>query len=205
MKKSTLMLAVILFAAFQTNFAANINIAISGFTYSPAAVNAAIGDVVTIAASSIHPLVEVDQTNWNNNVATPVNGWTNQTTAYTFTVTTPGTFYYGCANHMATAQMKGYVTMSPAGIMQITASAYNISLYPNPITGSEFSVKVEGYKGADGKLMVYDEVGKLLESHALTGAITPIKTKLPSGAYFYTVMMGTQPVYRNKFVVTLNK
>jgi plastocyanin len=204
MKKSTLMLAVLLFAASQTILAANINITISGFAYSPAAVDAAIGDVVMIAASGTHPLVQVDQTNWNANSPTPVGGWTNQTTAYTFTVTTSGTFYYGCANHMGIG-MKGYVTMSPSGIQQVIASSYHINLFPNPITNAEFTVKAEGYTGGEGKVLVYNEVGRLVESHNLDGSTTLVKTQLPSGLYFYTVMLGTQPVYRSKFIVTQNK
>ncbi|HXB40461.1 MAG TPA: hypothetical protein VNZ49_07950 [Bacteroidia bacterium] len=74
MKKTTITLAFLLFLAFQTAFSANINITISGFTYSPNATTAVVGDVVTIQASTTHPLVQVDQTNWNANTPTPVSG-----------------------------------------------------------------------------------------------------------------------------------
>jgi hypothetical protein len=64
---------------------------------------------------------------------------------------------------------------------------------------------MEGYTGKDAKVLLYNEAGELLETHNVTGESTTLKTKLPSGAYFYTVMVGTQPVYRNKFMVSLSK
>jgi len=204
-KKSTIVLAFLLFVALQTVRSANINITISGFTYSPATTTGVVGDVVTIAASSLHPLVEVDQTNWNANTPTPKSGgWGTQTASYTFTITTVADIYYMCGNHGLNG-MKGMITVTASGITQATAAAYNISLYPNPVTNGDFTVKVEGYNNADGKVMLYDVAGKLLESHNLTGVTTPIRTKLPGGVYFYTVIIGNQMAYRNKFIVAATK
>lgn len=208
MKKFTLTFAVLLFAAVQTMFSATINITISGFAYSPNATTANVGDVVTIQASTFHPLVQVDQSTWVANSNTPMSGgWGTQTANYTFTVTAgqAPAIYFVCQNHVSSNQMKGVIGVQTSGIAQTTAVAYSISLYPNPITGSEFTIKMDGYNGKDGKVLLYDEAGKLLETHSLTAESTTIKTKLPSGAYFYTVMVGTQPVYRNKFIVSLSK
>lgn len=205
MKKTTTLLAFLLLAALQTVSAANINIAISGFTYSPNATTANVGDVVTISASITHPLVQVDQTTWIANGNTPlVGGWGTQTSAYTFTITTATPIYYVCANHVATMQMKGVIAVNPTGISQI-AAAYNISMYPNPVVNNEFSVKVEGYNSTDGKVMLYDVEGKLAETHPLTGVVTAVKTKLPSGVYFYTVMIGNTAVKKEKFIVNTSK
>lgn len=205
MKKSTLAIALFLFVVYQTVTAANINIVISGFTYSPPSVNATVGDVVTIEASSTHPLVQVDQATWNANGTTPMSGgWGTQTANYTFTVTTVGDIYYVCGAH-AGMGMKGMITVGAASISQVTAAAYSVSLFPNPVTSGEFTVKAEGYTGSDGKLMIYNTAGQLLESHNLNGVATPVRTKLPAGAYMYTVMVGIQEVHRSKFVVAVTK
>lgn len=204
-KKTTTTLAILLFMAFQTTFSANYNIIISGFSYSPNALAATVGDVVTIAASANHPLVEVDQPTWMANGTTPmVGGWGTKTTSYTFTITVVADIYYTCQNHGSNG-MKGMITVSATGISQATAAAYNISLYPNPVTNGDFTVKVEGYNTASGKMMLYSEEGKLIDTYTLTGVETPIKTKLPSGVYFYTVMIGNEAVLRNKFVVAQAK
>ena len=206
MKKSTITLAFLLLVAFQTAFSANINITISGFAYSPNATSAVVGDVVTIAASVTHPLVQLDQATWLANGNTPMGGgWGVKTASYTFTVTTVGIIYYGCQNHIATMQMKGVVQVAAAGITQATAAAYNISLYPNPIANGEFTVKAEGYNSNNDKIMIYDTEGKLAETHNLTGTLTPVKTKLPAGVYFYDVMINAKQVYRSKFLITSNK
>ena len=200
MKKSTITLALLLFAAFQTAFATNINITISGFAYTPSVTVGAIGDVVTIAASAVHPLVEVSQADWNTNTPTPVGGWTNKTAAYTFTITTATDFYFGCANHMSTAGMKGMISVAGSGINQVSNAIYKVGLFPNPVTNGEFTVKTEGFSGANGKILIYNTEGQLLETHNLTAVETPVKTKLPAGVYFYDVMISDKKVYRSKFL-----
>lgn len=209
MKKTSTFLAVLLFLAFQTAFSANINITISGFAYSPNTVTVSVGDVVTIAASGTHPLVEVDQATWMANGNTPVGGgWGTQTSAYTFTVTgtTANPTYYVCANHVSSMQMKGVIGVAPSsGIMQTVAGAYKIELYPNPVTNGSFTVKAEGFSAQSGKVMLYNTEGKLLETHELTGVLTEVKTKLPAGAYLYSVMIGSNVVSRSKFIVAQSK
>jgi plastocyanin len=201
MKKSTIMFAFLLFAAFQTLRATNFNITISGFAYSPTVTIAAVGDVITIAASGVHPLVEVSQADWNTNTPTAVGSWTNKTTAYTYTITTATDFYFGCANHMASMGMKGMISVAGSGITTSSVN-YAISVFPNPVLNGEFTVKAEGYNGSNGKILIYDVEGKLLETHNLSGVSTPVKTKLPSGVYFYDVMINSKREFRGKFLST---
>ncbi len=203
MKKSTIILAFLLFGAFQTIVATNFNITITGTAYTPSVTVAAVGDVITIAASGLHPLVEVSQANWNINTPTPVGGWTNKTSAYTFTITTATDFYFGCANHMTSMGMKGMISVAGSGIITNSVN-YAISVFPNPVTNGEFTVKAEGYTG-NGKVMIYDTEGKLLETHNLTAVSTPVKSKLPSGVYFYDVVINSKQVYRGKFLMSLSK
>lgn len=206
MKKSTLTLAILLFMAVQTVFATKHTIITSGFTYSPATTNAAVGDTVSISASVSHPLVMVSQADWNTNTATPISGWVNKTATYSFVITVVADIYFGCANHMSTAQMKGKITVTSVGINQVSAAAYKVALFPNPVTNGEFTVKTEGYTtGSASKILIYDTEGKLLETYNLTAVETPVKTRLSSGVYFYDVMVNSKQVHRGKFLVSLTK
>ncbi len=77
--------------------AASYTVTIVGTTYSPATLTVTIGDVVTIHAMAQHPLVEVDQTNWNAGSPTPSgSGFGTKTSNYTFTVSATNTIYYMC-------------------------------------------------------------------------------------------------------------
>ncbi len=205
MKKSTIMLAILLFAAIQTVFATKITIVPVSFTWSPATATAAVGDTVSIAGSITHPAVQVDQVTWNANGATPLgSGWGTKTATYTFVITSATDIYYVCANHVALMGMKGMISVAGSGINFANVS-YSINLFPNPVINGEFTVKAEGYTGNNGKIMIYDTEGKLLETYNLTGVSTPIKTKLPSGVYFYDVMINSKQVYRGKFLMSLTK
>jgi plastocyanin len=186
----------------QGLLATTYTITISGFAYSPTTLSVAVGDVVTIAASGTHPLVQVDQTNWNTNTPTPVSGgWGTKTAAYTFTVTSTSTIYYGCQNHMASMQMKGQITVTTTGIKQVTATANKSLLYPNPVVNGEFTVKTEN-STSNGKVTIYNIEGKLLETYTLTNGVVEIKTKLPTGEYFYSVTINQKEISREKFLIT---
>ena len=202
MKKITTTLACLMLIT-QSLFATTYTITTSGFTYSPATLNASVGDVVTIAASTTHPLVQVDQTDWNANTPNPVSGgWGTKTTAYTFTITTTNTIYYGCQNHMASMQMKGQINVTAAtGIKQVTANTNKAVLYPNPVVNGEFTVKTEN-NPTNGKVTIYNMEGKLLETYMLTAGIAEIKTKLPTGEYFYAVTVNQKEISREKFLIT---
>lgn len=206
MKKTTLTLSFLMLLAVQTLFATKHTIVTSGFTFSPSSVTANLGDTVSIAGSTTHPAVQVDQTTWNANSNTPMaGGWGTKTTTYTFTITSTNTIYYVCANHVSSMQMKGLINVISSGVNQVSSPSLNISVYPNPVTNGELTVKAEGYTGSNGKIVIYDTEGKALETHALTGASTTVKSKLPSGVYFYDVIVNNKQAYRGKFLMTLSK
>ena len=201
MKKIITTFACLLFIS-QSLLATKYTIVTSGFTYSPATVNAIVGDTISIAGSTTHPAVQVDQTNWNANTPTPMaGGWGTKTTTFTFTASAPGTIYYGCANHMASMQMKGLINVTTSGIKQITADVSKATLYPNPVVNGEFTVKLDN-STANGKVILYNIEGKLLETYTLTAGIAEIKTKLPSGVYFYSVTVNQKEILRDKFLIT---
>lgn len=201
MKKIITILACSLFITHGM-FATKYTITISGFAYSPATVSALVGDTVSIAASTTHPLVQVDQTNWNNNTPTAMaGGWGTKTTTYTFVITTTGTIYYGCVNHMASMGMKGQINVSSSGIKQITSTNGKAILYPNPAVNGEFSVKLTN-STANGKVVLYNMEGRLLETYTLTAGIAEIKSKLPMGSYFYGVVVNEKEILRDKFLIS---
>ena len=186
----------------QSLFATKHTIAISGFAYNPTTTSAAIGDTISIAASTTHPLVQVDQTNWNANTPTAMaGGWGTKTTTYTFTIVSSGTIYYGCVNHMASMQMKGQINVVATGVKQISSTTNKTMLYPNPAINGEFTVKTESTT-SNGKVTIYNIEGKLLETYTLAAGLAEIKTKLPAGAYFYAVTINQKEVIRNKFLIS---
>ncbi|MCX6256431.1 MAG: putative Ig domain-containing protein, partial [Bacteroidia bacterium] len=92
--------------------ATNFTVTIVNFTYSPALTTVNVGDVVTIDASTLHPLVQVSAATWNANLATPLpGGWGVKTSNYTFTITTTDTIYFVCQNHVSIG-MKGRIVVS---------------------------------------------------------------------------------------------
>lgn len=202
MKKIIISFACLIFIT-QSLMATKYTIVTSGFTYSPATVNAVVGDTISIAGSTLHPAVQVDQTNWNANTPTPMaGGWGTKTTTYTFTVASVGTIYYGCVNHMASMQMKGLINVAAAGIKQVISSNTSKAiLYPNPVVNGEFTVKLDN-NTANGKVTLYNLEGKLLEAYTLTAGIAEIKTKLPAGAYFYSVTINQKEILRDKFLIS---
>ncbi|MGZ3862147.1 MAG: T9SS type A sorting domain-containing protein [Bacteroidia bacterium] len=204
MKKSTFKLMLLMFFVCNFMFATKYTIVTSGFTYSPATVNATVGDTISIAATSLHPLVMVSQADWNTNTPTPVSGWTNKTSTYTFVITVAADIYYGCANHMSTSGMKGMISVASAGITSANVN-YGIGLFPNPVTNGEFTVKAEGFNGNNGKILIYSEEGKLMEAHSLNGVSTQVKMRLSAGIYYYDVMINNQKATRGKFVNNIGK
>ncbi|MFI5141965.1 MAG: T9SS type A sorting domain-containing protein, partial [Bacteroidia bacterium] len=201
MKKIITTLACLIFIT-QSLMATKYTIVTSGFTYSPATVNAMVGDTISLAASTTHPAVQVDQTNWNANTPTPMaGGWGTKSATFTFTITSPGTIYYGCANHMASMGMKGQINATAAGIKQVSSTTTKAALYPNPVTNGEFTVKLDD-NSTNGKVALYNLEGKLLETYTLAAGIAEIKTKLPAGVYFYSVTINQKEILRDKFLIS---
>jgi ABC-type sugar transport system substrate-binding protein len=128
-------------------------------------------------------------------------GWGTKSATFTFTITSPGTIYYGCANHMASMGMKGLINATATGIKQIAAGNIKATLFPNPVVNGEFTVKLDN-NTANGKVTLYNIEGKLLETYTLTAGIAEIKTKLPVGAYFYSVTINEKEILRDKFLIS---
>lgn len=151
---------------FSSVKAAQVNINISGFSYSPDLVTVNVGDVVIIQANSTHPLIQVSQANWNANNG--VQEGFGSSVNYTLTITADlagTTIYYGCSAHFS-AGMKGRIVVNVvSGISENSTRAFNFTVYPNPVTADSWmnvSVKTAGKIS----ITVYDLNGRMI-SHLI--------------------------------------
>lgn len=163
-----------------------------GTAYSPATLNVAIGDVVTISASNTHPLAEVNQTTWNaNGTATLSTGFGNKTSNYTFTITATTTIYYVCTNHVSSMGMKGQINVSTVSINEQTEVFGNINVFPNPAKNN-FSVTFNASENGSVSVKLYSLCGNEIESFILNkefySGVNTLNLKLQntitSGVYF---------------------
>lgn len=174
--------------------ATSFTVSISGFAYSPATLTVSVGDVVTIQASGVHPLVQVDLTAWNTPTNTPLGaGWGVKSSNYTFTVATVGNIYYVCQNHYSMG-MKGMITVNATGVKENVNFLQKFDLYPNPAqnnvlvsfglnNSSDVSVKLFNLLG--------QEVSVLTSNTFLSEGNHNFNYELPStianGSYFVEV------------------
>ncbi len=190
-------LLLMLFFAMSMN-ATSYTITIVGTSYSPSTLAAVVGDVVTIQASSTHPLVEVDLATWNANGNTPkAGGWGVKTSDYTFTITNANTIYFVCQAH-ASLGMKGQITITTS-IAKEVSSISNISLYPNPAKDKVFikftatdsgslKGKLFNVTGAEVPLTSIDEdyeAGEISITYILPA-------RIPQGIYLLELIYGNK-------------
>jgi plastocyanin len=172
--------------------ATNHSVTISGFTYTPATLTVNVGDVVTIQASAVHPLVQVSQTAWDANDNTPLSGGFSSTTNFELTITAAmagTTIFYVCSNHVLTNSMKGQITVNVvSNISENRIREYNFTVYPNPVAGNAW-INLSVKKAGKVYISVYDFKGTLVnqvaELNAQPGEITiPFDaTRLQKGNY----------------------
>ena len=142
--------------------AAQVNVNISGFSYSPDAITVNVGDVVIIEANTTHPLIQVSQANWNANNGI-LDGFSSSSN-YSLTITAGmagPTIYYGCSAHFSSG-MKGQITVNVvSGISENQIRPFNFTVYPNPVTADSWmnvSVKSAGRIS----ITVYDINGRVI-------------------------------------------
>lgn len=157
-----LLVLFIMCGLFCSAKAAQVNVNISGFSYSPDAITVNVGDVVIIEANTTHPLIQVSQANWNANNGI-LDGFSS-TSNYSLTITAGmagTTIYYGCSAHFSSG-MKGQITVNVvSGISENQIRPFNFTVYPNPVTADSWmnvSVKSAGRIS----ITVYDINGRVI-------------------------------------------
>jgi len=187
---------LLLMAATLIMKSASYTITISGMMYSPASLTVNVGDVIMIQASSIHPLVQVDQTVWNASGTTSLNsGWGVKTADHTFTVSTQGMIYYVCQNH-AGSGMKGSIQVNAAaGLNDLNVSNTSVELFPNPATESitirsesGFNPEVIRLTNIQGSVIA--EYNSTQNSSSVFEQKLQLPASIPAGIYFVNMISG---------------
>jgi plastocyanin len=207
MKSYILLFSVALFSIF-TSQAANFNVDINGFTYTPDNLVVNVGDVVTIEAADFHPLVQVSQATWNANGNTALSGGFSSTTSFVLVITPAmagSTIYYVCAAHVS-GGMKGRISVNiPASVSDNRVLNFNFTVYPNPVRGSSL-LNVSTKTATNVFIVLYDASGKLihqvLNKQLLPGEITlPFNAvALPKGTY-YLLMRTNEGILKKQVLV----
>ena len=187
--------------------ATSYTITTSGFSYSPATLNALVGDVVTISASGTHPLAEVSQATWNAaGTATLSSGFGNKTSTFTFTITAATDIYYVCTNHVGSG-MKGKILVGTVGVKEEVETISNISLFPNPAK-NQFAVKFNSTDNGTITAKVYSICGQEIESLVVNkefnvGITTlnfDLQNRIPAGVYFVQLNYNSKKVTRKLII-----
>lgn len=193
------------FCTFATNYSINI----VGTSYSPDLVTCKTGDIVTIQASTMHPLVQVDKATWEANGNTPMDGgWGVQTTSYEFHATVADTIYFVCQAHVGLG-MKGRIIVQAltSGITDPTISNGLLSIYPNPAS-SFATFEVHAGPGNRISLDIYSMTGERVKS-IVSGQIAKADVltqdvsldQLPGGEYICVVTVNNRRYIKNLAVL----
>ncbi len=197
----TFLLSIAMLAIRATSY--NITV-VAGPAYSTPNLTVNIGDVVTISASANHPLVEVDLANYNAGTPNAMSGgWGTKTSAYTFTITSSNSIYYGCGNHMGMG-MKGKIDVSGGvGIFENKTVISNISLFPNPAK-EKLNLKINttetGVLTAKLFSICGQEVQQVLTNKELVNGENTlsfdINKGIPAGVYFMELNFNSKKYVR---------
>lgn len=115
------MIKKLLFIPFITlsswTYAAQFNISISGFTYTPAVTHAQIGDTVNILASAFHPAVQTSSADWIAGTPNALgSGWGEKTANFSVVISSNDTIFFMCKNHGGSG-MKAMIISDPSNFV----------------------------------------------------------------------------------------
>lgn len=180
------------------SFATIRTVNVANFSFTPATVNAFVGDTIKFQWVSGSHTTTCDGTNgttrpagaasWNANIS-------SGSTTYMYKITTAGNYHYVCLPHAP--DMAGDIVATVSGVKEINSIADVFTLeqnYPNPFnptTKINFSIPKSGYT----TLKVYDilgnEITSLVDDNLSAGSYsvnfntTELGKSLSSGVYFY--------------------
>ncbi|HXB13443.1 MAG TPA: kelch repeat-containing protein [Bacteroidia bacterium] len=95
-------------------------------------------------------------------------------------------------------------TLSNEAVAQITESAIDLKLYPNPSSGI-IHISYTIPDGQETEFIVTDVYGRYLNSYKLNGQQTEItlnETLLDDGMYFYQLILSSKLISSGKFIIT---
>lgn len=155
------LLILFFLSSFYWLQAATHNITIIGNSYNLSSLLVNIGDIVNIQASGIHPCVQVSQSDFNANNATPVaGGWGTNTSNFQITITNANTIYFVCSNHVFSG-MKAQIVVTATPVSDNQGRQFNLVLVPNPVRNHgvlSFDMK----KAGNLDVTMFDMSGRLV-------------------------------------------
>lgn len=205
-KNSLAIAALLIFFLMISNvsFSTVINITASNFLFSPASVNATVGDTIKWTRTNGNHTTTCDGSAGTSRPAgaaswdADLNG--NNPT-FTYILTVAGTYNYICVPHAP--DMAGTIIVSLSSVTQLTevAEGYNLSQnYPNPFnptTNINFSIPAK----SNVILKIYNSIGKEVET-LVNGVLNSGNYKIDWNASNFTSGIYYYRIQTNDFVVT---
>lgn len=106
----------------------------AGILFSPDLITMQAGDSIHLVISAPHTCTEVSEDSWNANGNTSNGGFNFPAGDTTFTLETPGTYYYVCVVH-AGMGMKGRIIVASGTGIREAVEETAFELMPNPAQG----------------------------------------------------------------------
>jgi plastocyanin len=175
-------------------------VTISGFSYVPSFLTAAVGDTLNMPASNTHPNVQVSMATWNANGSTPLaGGWGMHTSAFQYVIPALGDIFYVCANHVGSG-MKGQIQVLAGGVADLTG-VNRVKILRNFINDGQ--VTVMNTTGIKGTMLIYDLNGKQVDDIQLSSDEQQIiELKMQHGTYLYRFNMEGRITETEKLYIT---
>ncbi len=199
MKKTSLIIAIIMFATFFSVKATTIIIQAFGTTsanegFSPEVANANCGDTIrwvlvsgthTTASTSVPP----GAATWASGNITP--------SGYIYVVTVAGTYNYTCHPSSGGHMNASIVVQCTSNIPSLSDLASQV-VYPNPSNGK---LIVDVKDNSDCSFVVYNSVSEKIFESRLTGPVTETDLNLPNGIYYYQLHSESNLIGKGKLVI----
>lgn len=199
MKKTSLVIAIIMFATFFSVKATTIIIQAIGTTsaneeFSPEVANANCGDTIrwvlvsgthTTASTSVPP----GAATWASGNITP--------SGYIYVVTVAGTYNYTCHPSTGGHMNASIVVQCTSDIPSLTDLGNQV-VYPNPSNGK---LIVDVKDNSDCSFVVYNSLSEKIFESRLSGPVTETDLNLPNGIYYYQLHSESNLIGKGKLVI----
>ncbi len=195
-KLQTLVLILIIMMSMNVkkSYSTIINVGVANFQFSPANINATVGDTIKWNWMNGSHTTTCDGTNgtsrpsgasqWNS-------GMNSGTPVFTYVLTAAGSYHYVCLPH--SPDMAGNINATISSITQVTELALSYGLsqnYPNPFNPST-SIKFSVPNSSSVTLKIFNtngqEVQTLVNENLNAGSykVDWNAVNFPSGVYYY--------------------
>lgn len=180
----------------RMSFSTTINVGVSNFQFTPANINATVGDTIKWNWVSGGHTTTCNGTNGSTRPggASPWDAdLNNGSPTFRYVITVAGSYHYVCTPHAP--DMAGNITAVASAITQLSSLVSNYELsqnFPNPfnpVTKINFSIP----KSTNVVLKVYNELGKEVETlvnENLAGGNYEVQfngANFGSGIYYYRI------------------